>query len=170
LHGRADGSRADDDGLLVQNAMGATWRTRCDGQLFLDPGAAGSPAVSAPVAAVAASVTELVLAWARGELPEGVYRATEYVPFPHPSAPKLIEKFPADLSAASREELWKSVAWYTKLPWIGGLEIDHISRLFGALPAIMTEFRASIALAADRDPLVAGRVSPRYIAAFRGIA
>jgi hypothetical protein len=170
LHDATEGQRSDNDGLLVRNARGKTWHARCDGQLFLDPGSAELPAVGAPVTAVAASVTELLLAWTRGELPKGVYRATEHVPFPHPTAPKLIEKFPANLLTAACEALHKSIAWYARLPWICGVEVDDIRRLFRALPDIMAHFRATVAAAADRDPLFATRVAPSYVAAFREIA
>lgn len=164
LHGVAEGRR--EDGLPVRNSLGTTWRTRCDGQLFLDPDDLDGPAVTTPVAAVAASVRELLLAWRQGELPKGIYEATRYVPFPDPTAPRLVDKFPADISDIELDELWKGTALYAK---VIGLRVDHFRRLFVALPGLMAQFRTSIAAAVDRDPQISERVAPEYIAAFRSI-
>lgn len=60
LHGIAEGARGDDDGLKVRNAAGETWSTFCDGQLILFPGSVATAAARVPVAAIGASVLELV--------------------------------------------------------------------------------------------------------------
>lgn len=117
-----------------------------------------------------ASVVELLVAWKRRELPAGLYEATRFVPFPHASAPTLVQKFPADMPDATLDKLWNAVGWYAKIPWISGLEKKQIRDLFQALPQIMAEFRAHVARAADADPEIAARTAPNYIAAYRGIA
>jgi len=171
LHGVHDENRrADDDGLPVQNSLGAKWFTRCDGQLFLEAGSEGSPAVEQAVAAVSASVTELLVAWQEGTLPRGTYEATKHVPFPRPGSPALAEKFPASLPPERLEALWQSVGWYAKIPWISGMERHHIAALFEALPAIMARFRANVAADVDRDPELTERLAAPYIAAYRSVA
>lgn len=170
LHGGHDElTRDDDEGLHVQSSLGDTWYCRCDGQLFLDAGAPGSLAVKQPVAAVADSLQELILAWKTGEPPRGVYQATRHAPFPHADAPHLVTKFPGDISQAELERLWKGVALYAKLPWISGLERAHIRSLFVALPSIMTAFRKDVARAAEDAELVR-RIAPGYVEAFGRIA
>lgn len=171
LHGVVDeNQRRPDDGLLVQDSTGASWSTRCDGQLFLETTATQSPAIEHAVSAVSASVVEFLLAWKRRELPVGVYAATQFVPFPHPNAPTLVQKFPAGMPDADLERLWDSVRWYAKIPWIAGLERKHIRDLFEALPQIMEDFRAHVVAAADAHPEVTARMAPRYIAAYGRIA
>jgi hypothetical protein len=171
LHGVVDETcRPPEDGLLVQDARANSWRTRCDGQLFLGAGAAQSSGVAQAVAAVAASVRELLLAWKTGELPRHVYAATELVPFPHRDAPALVRKFPGDISEAELGRLWQSVSWYTKIPWIGGIDRRHIRELFQALPELMVLFRGSVAARVASDAEIRARVSAGYIEAYRQIA
>lgn len=169
LHGEKHENRpvASNDGLRVQDATGTSWYTYCDGQLFLET-QQGQPAVERAVMSVSASVTELLLAWKQVEQPAGVYAATQFVPFPHPEAPKLTAKFPADLPDADFERLWSSVSWYAKIPWIAGLEHAHVRDLFRALPQIMTDFRANIAAAAANADL-RKRIDPRYIEAYKNV-
>jgi hypothetical protein len=171
LHGVVDeNARPADDGLLVQDSTGTTWRTRCDGQLFAGQGSRLSPKVERAVEAVATSVLELLLAWQRGEMPRGLYAATELVPFPHADGPSLIKKFPADMDEAQLEQLWDSIGWYAKVPWLAGLERQHLRALFQALPDIMAQFRANVAAAADADADLRARVAPNYLAAYRRVA
>lgn len=171
LHGVHDENRrGDDDGLPVQNSLGANWFTRCDGQLFLEAGSETSPAVEQAVAAVSASVTELLVAWQEGTLPRGTYEATKHVPFPRPGSATLAEKFPASLAPERLEALWQSVGWYAKIPWISGMERRHIEALFEALPAIMERFRANVAADVARDPELTSRLAAPYIAAYRSVA
>jgi hypothetical protein len=169
IHGDAvEEHRGAEDGLLVQDSDGNSWHTYCDGQLFLER-SLQSPAVDHAVDAVADSVREFLLAWQRRELPRGNYAATRRVPFPHPQAPTLTQKFPADMRNEDFDRLWESVAWYAKVPWIAGLEREHIRDLFASLPQIMASFRANVAAQAT-DPDLAARIEPRYIEAYLQIA
>jgi hypothetical protein len=171
LHGAHDENRRPlGDGLLVQDSTGQTFTTRCDGQLFLESTADQSPAIERAVMAVSASVTELLLAWKRRELPAGIYTATELVPFPHPDAPTLAQKFPADLPEADLTRLLESVAWYTKIRWLGGVQRGHLRQLFQALPGLMAGFRAEVAAAAEADPEIRARIAAPYIEAYKRIA
>ena len=151
----------------MQDSQGTAWFTYCDGQLFLQ--AAGRQAIEQAVSAVSASVAEFLLAWKVGELPQGVYQATRFVPFPHAQAPKLVDKFPANMADDEFDALWKSVAWYAKIPYLAGLEASHVRGLFEALPQIMSGFREHIA-AASADAEIRKRVAPRYIDAYKQIA
>lgn len=170
----AERDRHSEDGLRVRDATGAEWYTRCDGQLFLE-GDLGLPRIERPVLAVQASVYELLLAWTKRELPRGAYQATRFVPYPHPDERPLVDKFSAELPEDSLRALWKSVSWYAKIPWLVGLEREHVRALFESLPEIMAEFRANVARAARmhegryEDERVA-RLEPRYVAAYLTIA
>lgn len=171
LHGSAnENGRAADDGLRVCNARGASWHARCDGQLFLLPGSQASPAVSQAVEAVAASVGELLQAWRRGTEPPGTYQATELVPFPHPELPPLPERFPAAMAEERFQALLASVAWYARIPWITGLQAEHLRALLQALPALMERFRQAVRSDVETKPEVARRIAPGYLTAFREIA
>jgi hypothetical protein len=170
LHGAGgDDHRSADDGLLVQDSTGTSWRTFCDGQLFLRSALGQCAAVDRAVEAVSASLFEFLLAWKRRELPTGLFEATRYVPFPHAETPALVQKFPSDIPDAQLDPLWASVGWYAKIPWIAGLERKHVQMLFKALPQIMADFRAHIATAAA-DVEINRRITPTYIAAYKQIA
>ncbi|HEY1694681.1 MAG TPA: hypothetical protein VGG39_21065 [Polyangiaceae bacterium] len=169
LHGVVDESRRPaDDGLAVEDSTGARWFTRCDGQLFLGP--ERLPAVERPTLAVAASVEELLLAWLRSEHPRGVFEATKYVPFPRDDTPALSAKFGASMSEAERTALWKSVSWYAKIPWLAGLEREHLDALLEALPGLMDRFRGQVAADIAGDPAGIARIAPRYVQAYARLA
>jgi hypothetical protein len=154
-------------GLPVRNAHDERWETYCDGQLFLNK-SEDDAAVKWAVEAVADSVTELMLAWKRRKLPEGIYLATRHVPFPDPEAPTLIGKFPADLPEADLERLWQGIAWWAKGRWFSGLRKVHLRALFEALPELMAEFRRHVE--ADRDHPDVALIHPAYVDAFARIA
>jgi len=171
LHSAEEAGREQTDGLRVTNAAGASWFTFCDGQLFLPPGAAQSPAVATPVRAVAESVKELLLAWREGADPAGAFAATTHVPFPHPQAPFLIEKFTSAMPAAQFDRLVESVNWYSKVPWIGpGLETEHVRALLDELPNLMDDFRRRVAADVAANPMIARRVAAGYLDGFRRVA
>jgi len=168
--GHVDGIHAVDenqsDGLAVENAKADRWRTFCDGQLFLFPGSSKEPAVRNAVSAVASSVVELVAAWKEGVVPDQTFGATAFVPFPDPAGKGIAEKFArVDLDA-----IFKSAAWYQKVPWIGpDLKVQHLRDLVAALPELMERFRNNVVADVARDPAIARRLSPPYVAAFRSI-
>jgi hypothetical protein len=169
IHGENhEETRESHDGLRVCDSLGDEWHTYCDGQLFLER-SVDAPAVRHAVDAVADSAFELLLAWKRRELPHGPYAATARVPFPHPEAPTLAAKFPADMPDADFDRLWQSVTWYAKVPWIAGMEREHVQALFAALPEIMAAFRAHVAVQ-SAEPEIASRLDAGYIEAYRRIA
>ncbi len=171
LHGAGDRGLPDDEGLRVVNALGDEWFTRCDGQLFIVSDRTTAPAIRQPVLALKASIAELFRAFRDGERPTGVFAAARRVPFPHPGAPSLVEKFPADPGAGRLEALFDSTRWYLKIPWIGpGLERDHIRALFGELPALLARLRDRVAREAGLWPEVVARLPAEYVGAFRRVA
>ncbi len=175
LHGDpGEGSRsaagAEAEGLPVRNARGDAWRTYCDAQLFLFPGATTSPAVRLPVEAIAASVVELVTAFKRGALPSGLFHATRLVPFPDPKAPGLAEKFSPGMGARRIKAMCDRAAWYMKLPGVGpGLEPAHVRALLEDLPELMGRLRANVASELARNPLLRTRLAPGYVSGFLNV-
>jgi hypothetical protein len=167
FHSAGESGRDQADGLRVTNAAGASWFTFCDGQLFLPPGAAQSPAVETPVRAVAQSVKELLLAWREGRDPAGPFAATSHVPFPHPDAPSLTEKFPRAMPTARFDALLGSVNWYSKIPWIGpGLTAGHVRALLENLPDLMERFRQRVAADRAANPGIVKRIDAGYLDGF----
>ncbi len=159
------GTGALSDGLAVVNSRGDRWRTFCDGQLFLFPGATALPHVQHPSRAVAESVKELARAWKRGELPAGQFAALDRVPFPDPTAPGLAQKFQA-ITGPKLDALMASIAWYTKLG--AALKRSHVEQLFSALPELMARFRKAVAEAAKNETLKS-RLPPAYVDAYSSL-
>lgn len=157
-----------EEGLLVTNARGEKWRTRCDGQLFLI--GKDDPAVKNAVAAVADSVEDLLDVYNGAAIPNGVFRATERIPWPHPEERSLVDKFPANISDADLKKLHDSIKWYVKLPGIStGIQPIHIAQCFAALPAIMQQFRDDVAeQVANPSPAIL-RLSPELINGYKAI-
>jgi hypothetical protein len=158
----------ESDGLRVINSQGQEWHTRCDGQLFIEHHEQDL-ALAAPVEAVRRSVVELFQAQLDGVRPAGIYQALPLVPFPHPESPGLADKFGA-ITPQRRAELLEAVQWYVKVPYLStGLKDEHLAALFGALPALMGEFRAAVAKDAAADAELLLRVPAPLIEAFKGM-
>ncbi|HYH99355.1 hypothetical protein [Hyalangium sp.] len=167
LHSEVDHSGSA-GGLHVVNAQGTEWYTRCDGQLFLT--GVEDPAIEQAVEAVAASVEELLRAYQGTPVVEGVFAATERIPWPHPDEKALITKFPADLSDARAKELCDSIQWYVRLPRISaGIRPQDIQACCGALPALMQAFRNEVAEQAGQSPIVLRRLAPKLVEAYKAI-
>ncbi|MGV3624120.1 MAG: hypothetical protein ACO1OB_25105, partial [Archangium sp.] len=138
------GENSKGEGLDVTNSKGARWRTFCDGQLFLFPGATRNDEVKQPVQAVAASLVELVNSLEVGTLPGGTFAALDHVPFPHADEFSLADKF-ANWPTPRIDKLIKSCGFYAKIPWLGpGLKRTHVQQLAKALPELMKRFAANV--------------------------
>lgn len=169
FHGQGHSVTADPaEGLLVRNSLGAEWRVRCDGQLFIGS-QAEDPLIRNPVDAVAASVDELFSAYLFGTVPDGNYAATTHVPFPVAGVtPGLTEKFPRDATDAVIGALFEGIKWYVKLPMVGAdLQEQHIRDLFRVLPTLLERFRARVT--EDATDELRRRLPTQLIDAFRSI-
>ena len=170
FHAQGEGPISTSEGLPVQNSRNIKWSTRCDGQLFLVPSKEDAPLIAEPVAAVAASLSELFEAQQEQRVPDGEYRALQYVPFPDPSAPALSQKF-ADTSPARLEKLLKSFKWYTEVPFIeASLNDDNIRSLFEALPVLMKSFAHNVGVAYSASADLRKRLPKPYVTAFKNIS
>lgn len=78
-----------EEGLKVINSRGDSWVTRGDGNLNLFA-TDTDLAIIMPRTALAESFKDILIAWEYGDLPDGVYQATQYVPFQNDMP--LIEK------------------------------------------------------------------------------
>lgn len=171
FHSHGEGERSAKDGLHVTNDLGVDWYTRCDGQLFIAQDDTSDPLVGQPVEAVKKSVLELLAAKNEGVTPDGVYAATHHAPFPHAEEKSLADKFPAAMPDTKVDALFKSVEWYSMIPWVGpGMERKHIVELFEILPDLMARFRQDVKADVAADPELVRRLPEAYISAFENIA
>jgi hypothetical protein len=116
------------------------------------------------VAAVSKSVTELLVAWQKREIPRDVYEATRFVPFPHPAAPKLVEKFPAGMDDVRFEALGKRCLVFE------GHRRRSTARasLFAEPPASWKSSVATLHRPRPTDTL-RKRIAERYVAAYQQV-
>lgn len=153
------------EGLKLRNSRGEEWLTRCDGQLFLyaTRDAASTPAVEA----IAASVTELLVARCTGELPTGPYAATAWIGWPAPSEKTLVQKFPLDTPENVKAALARGKPY---LKVLAGLRQKHVEALFTTLPQRMKELRKRIVADIDGSEELRNRLHPALLDACRSIA
>jgi hypothetical protein len=103
-------------------------------------------------------------------LPAGEYRALAYVPFPHPDAPTLAQKF-HELPEAQIKELLRGCRWYTKLPFLKArLDEAKIARLFAELPQLMSSFASHVRAEYAASERLQLRLPRPYVDAFSHIA
>lgn len=166
----ADGEQLSvDEGLRVRNSLGIEWSTRCDGQLFI-VNSEDECLIKEPTQAVAASLIELFTARRDQLLPVGIYQALPHVPFSHPDAPTLSEKFGVNMSSSQFDALVESISWYVKIPWIGsGVGADEVRALFSALPELMKTFGQSVKKAYESNAELQKRLPKEYVQAYQSI-
>lgn len=171
FHGQGEGLLSASEGLRVLNSRGVEWYTRCDGQLFIVKPDQSDPLLAEPSSAVKESVLELFRARLEKKRPDGLFRATAYVPFPHPVLAPMTEKFPANVQDARIGDLLGSVRWYLKIPGTSGrMEPQHVTALFSALPRIMGAMRDAVAKDVTDKPELTSRLPQSYIEAFKRIS
>lgn len=171
LHARGEKGLGATEGLWVQNSLGVEWYTRCDGQVFIVKPDATAPLVAEPVRAVKQSLLELFRARKERQLPVGVFRATEHVPFPHPLLPPLTSKFTATAPDARIADLVGGMKWYFKIPGTSAnLQPKHVKKLLQDLPSMMQLMRAAVAKDVAEAPHVSRRLAQPYIEAYKRLA
>jgi hypothetical protein len=155
-------------GLKVTNARGDRWLTRCDSQLFWNNTMADA-SIQIPVRAVEASVREILDAYENGQTVDGIYAATEYVPFPSAEERSLIELFPSGMTEAEYDRIMRQMAFYARIKAFSGVDKSVLKRLTASLPAIMQNFRSDVLQEILRDPQLTQRLPAGYLDAYQMI-
>ncbi|MNK07471.1 hypothetical protein D3C87_253850 [compost metagenome] len=153
-----------EEGLKVQNSRGDRWETRGDGNLFLLV-APNDPGILLPKLAVAESVREVLLAWKFGETPDGIYAATEYVPFSRDLS--LVEKLSPRYQHVKRNQdvaqlILFSVPIFDRLLF----STRDFTKMLDQLSSIFRTFQRDIARAQRDQPELHKRLPARYLQAY----
>lgn len=151
--------------LKVENARHDKWTTRADGDLYR--GSDGSEIhVRIPIQAVEASVKEVLRAYASGMMPEGVFAATEFVPFVRRDEIPLSDGFGHAFSIVETSNLLNSVGLLgSKAGRIttGLVDSNRTLDYFKALPEIMKTFREDVKKDIQTNPALTERLPPAYL-------
>jgi hypothetical protein len=155
-----------EDGLAVENSKGDRWTTRGDSHLHLRS-YPGDPTRELPEQAVRESVKELLTAWKTGELPEGIYKATAFVPF-YKGVP-LAEKMTPLYQGMTKKDFYKSLYGNMSLfdKWLH--RPDDMEKMLSDLPEIYAVFRQDISKDLQSNPVLKNRLPPEYIEAFLSV-
>lgn len=154
-------------GLLVTNTRGDSWRTRCDGELYI----VSHPKdrhLRLPSEAVEISMTEVLEAFDKGTSPSGVFRAAELVPFVAPGEEDLIQTFNPNVPEEQLKRWLGGLGIVSKVSFITGLDEEITRTFFGALPGIMEQFRRDVRQEST-DPVLAKRLPQAYVNGYIGI-
>lgn len=168
FHNFGETNLANGEGLHVRNSAGKEWYTRCDGQLFIVD-TRDQLLITEPVEAVKASLLELFEARAAKKQPEGIFAALMHVPFPHPQLPGLSIKFNAGMSDEILQKLVKSTAWFQKVPFLVGLDVEHTRALLTELPKLMEQMNANVRREYQASPQLQLRVPRAYVEAYQAL-
>ena len=67
------------------------------------------------------------------------------------------------------EQIYDSVGWYSKIPWLVGVSRKQVRALFAELPVLMAKFRAAVAADIAADPQLTDRLPEAYLAAMQDL-
>ena len=159
------GSQLQHGVLKVENARNDKWTTRADGDLYR--GSNGSEIhVRIPTQAVEASVKEVLTAYESGVMPEGVFAATEFVPFVSLEEIPLSEGFSHAFSNAETSKLLSSVGMLGSNVGrltTGLVDSNRTLDYFKALPEIMKSFREDVKTDIQENPVLSERLPKAYL-------
>ncbi|MNS91369.1 hypothetical protein D3C72_1254560 [compost metagenome] len=120
-----------------------------------------------PEQAIKESVKEILNTWSSGELPEGTFKATLYVPF-YRGVP-LSEKLSPQYQGMSHREFIK--AFYAGLPFYEKLihRKADLEQMLEDLPRIFTTFQKDVAKDLEAKPELRQRLPEAYIEAYSDV-
>ena len=152
-----------EQGLVVKNSLQHTWTTRSDS--FMNVCAKDSDShIQMPLNAVTASVSEILITLETGELPNGTFAATWYVPFPDDQGilnkwQSLLKQKDANTSIRKmRKHLPKPLEWIVKT--------RYIRRMIKNLPIILKDFNKRVQADLNRNPQLKERLPDPYLRNF----
>jgi hypothetical protein len=153
-----------EEGLKVKNSRGDIWVTRGDGNMNLLAKDL-DPAIEMPKMALAESFKDIVVAWEFGDLPVGVFQATQYVPFQNDMP--LIEKLSPEYQKVKRQEdvtklLFSSLSVFEKLLF----NKSDFNSMMDELSNIFIKFRRDVAKEQGENSELKKRLPEKYLQAF----
>jgi hypothetical protein len=152
-----------EEGFRVQNSRGDVWRTRGDGSLNLLATEKDLTLVL-PRQAVAESFKDILIAANFGDLPEGVYQASQFVPFQ--SDIPLITKLSPEHQKVKRQG---DVAWliFSSAPMSDKFLFfkSDFARMLDGLSGIFIKFRQDIAREQFEKSELKRRLPEKYLQA-----
>ncbi|MBS1968973.1 MAG: hypothetical protein JSU04_01625 [Bdellovibrionales bacterium] len=153
-----------EEGLRVQNSRGDVWMTRGDGHLNLFATDL-DPTLALPRQAVAESFKDILLAAFYGDLPEGVYQATQFVPFQNDMP--LIDKLSPEHQHVKKQS---DVAWliFSSAPMSEKFIFfkSDFAKMLDGLANIFVRFRHDVAHDQAQNTELKTRLPNKYLQAY----
>jgi len=154
-------------GFQVKNSRGDFWSTRNDGHLNLLADDKDL-ALVLPRLAIAESFKDILIAAEYGDLPEGIYQATEFAPFQNDMS--LVDKLSPQHQKVQRQRdvaslLLSSVPLYQKFLFYK----SDFTRMLDSLAQIFIKFRQDVAREQKLKPELRQRLPEKYIQAYLNV-
>jgi hypothetical protein len=150
-------------GVGVENARGDMWTTRGDSHLHMKS-YDGDPVRELPESAIKESVKEVLTAYMTGEVPEGIYQASQYVPF-YRGIPLALKLSP-EYQEMNQKDFIK--AFYSGMPFYEKFihRKADLEAMLNDLPMIYKDFQKDVRKAVDQKPELRQRLPASYLDAY----
>ncbi len=155
-----------EEGLRVKNSFGDIWMTHGDGELHANTDSSDLGFIM-PMSALKQSFKEVMVTWQTGQIPDGIFKAAEYVPF-HNDVP-LATKFSAEYQKMPKKEMLHLI--YSSIPFLEGLWFhkSDVERMLEALPGIFLAFQADVAKEIQSNQSLQQRLPAAYLDAYKKV-
>ncbi|WP_413289380.1 hypothetical protein [Bdellovibrio sp. HCB337] len=156
-----------EEGLKVLNSRGDAWVTRGDGNLNLFA-TDSDLAIIMPKTALAESFKDILIAWEYGDLPEGVFQATQYVPFQNDMP--LVEKLSPEYQRVKRQKdvtnlINSGLSMFDKVLFNRG----DFNSLLDDLSSIFIQFRRDVAREHAEKADLRKRLPEKYLQSYLNV-
>lgn len=154
-------------GLRVQNALGDTWLTRGDGKLNLYSNIKDLT-VLLPKRAIEESFKDILIAAEYGDLPHGVYQATQFVPYQF-DVPLIDKLSPEHQQVKKQQDVINLFFFATPMLERFFFYKTDFAKMLDALSQIFTKFRHDIAKDQFENPELKKRLPPKFLEAYLNV-
>jgi hypothetical protein len=154
-------------GFRVQNSLGNVWLTRSDERLNLYSNKKDLT-VLLPKKAVEESFKDILIAAEYGDLPYGIYRAAQFVPFQYDMP--LIDKLSPEHQQVKRQSDVVSL-FFLSTPMFQRFFFykSDFAKMLDALSSIFLKFRQDIAYDQATNPELTKRLPEKYLQAYLNV-
>ena len=156
----------NEEGLRVKNSLGDLWQTHGDGDLHTNTNESDLGYIL-PILATKQSFKEVLDAWKNGKIADGIFLASEYVPFHNDVS--MVIKFSPEYQHMKKREMIRLI--YSSVPFLEGFwfQKSDLEKMLNVLPDIFHQFQTDVSQEIQNQPELQKHLPQPYLDAYKNV-